>query len=122
MNRFFGRLAEIFKGRSKDVLILAVVGFGLLVAVWSVFQPTQTENSVATMNFSGEEDRLGYILSQMEGVGEAEVIICELADGEKGAVVLCEGANNFQVVINVREVVAAAIGTNAQNVKIYLKK
>ena len=122
MNRLFGRWATAFKGRSKDILILAVIGLGLLVAVWSVFQPTQTENSVATMSFKGEEQRLGYILSQMDGVGEAEVMICELDDGEKSAVVLCEGANDFQVVINVREVVAAAIGTNARNVKIYLKK
>ena len=122
MNRLFGRWATAFKGRSKDILILAVIGLGLLVAVWSVFQPTQTENSVATMSFKGEEQRLGYILSQMDGVGEAEVMICELDDGEKSAVVLCEGANNLLVNMNIREAVAAALGTNEKSIKVYLKK
>lgn len=122
MNRLYKRFLERFKGKTKDILILAVVGFVLLVAVWQVFQPTKTDASVGSLSFAGEEQKLGYILSQMEGVGAAEVIICELDDGEKSAVVLCEGANDFQVIMNVREVVATAIGADARNVKIYLKK
>ena len=37
-------------------------------------------------------------------------------------VVVCEGANDFQVVMHVREAVAAALGTEQKAVKIYLKK
>ena len=47
-----------------------------------------------------------------------------ISDGEtneKGVVIVCEGANNISVLIDVREAAATALGINQQNVKIYLK-
>ena len=46
----------------------------------------------------------------------------ETDEGVQSVVVVCEGANNLQVVIDVREAVASAVGTQEKNVKIYLKK
>ncbi len=62
------------------------------------------------------------LLEEIEGVGEANVMICENEEGVQSVVVVCDGANDLRVVINVREAVAAALGTEENAVKIYLKK
>ena len=61
-------------------------------------------------------------MEEIDGVGDANVIVYEAEDGAKSVVVVCEGANNLRVVMNVREAVAAALGTEVKAVKIYLKK
>ncbi|MBR2375017.1 MAG: hypothetical protein IKA88_01880 [Clostridia bacterium] len=68
------------------------------------------------------EQKIARILEEIDGVGDAEVIVCETEDGVKSAVVVCEGARDFTVVLDVREAVAAALGTEQSAVKIYLKK
>ncbi len=122
MNKAIKSLGAGFKGRTKDILILAIIGLFLLIAVWKVFEPTETETSVGMLTMDSKEEQLSYLLSQIDGVGKTEVAIFETNEGTKNVVVVCEGANNFQVVINVREAVATALGTEARNVKIYLKK
>ena len=62
------------------------------------------------------------LLEEMNGVGKAEVMVCETEDGVLGVVIVCEGANDLQVNMHVREAVATALGTAQNNVKIYLKK
>ena len=48
--------------------------------------------------------------------------IYETEDGVQSVVVVCDGANDLRVVLNVREAVASALGTQEKNVKIYQKK
>lgn len=108
-------------GKVKEIFLLAVLAFILIFAVCKIFygeEKTNTDNVSVTEN----EEKISRILQEIEGVGDAQVIICETEEGVQGAVVVCEGANNFQVVINVREAVAAALGTDQKSVKIYLKK
>jgi hypothetical protein len=47
--------------------------------------------------------------------------VCETEDGVQSVVVVCEGANNLQVIMDIKEAVAAAVGAQEKNVKIYLK-
>ena len=62
------------------------------------------------------------MLQEIDGVGDASVIVYEKEDEIESVVVVCEGANNLRVVLNVREAVASALGTEEKAVKIYLKK
>jgi hypothetical protein len=62
------------------------------------------------------------ILQEIDGVGEANVVVCETKEGIESVVVVCQGANDLRVVMNVREAVATALGTTEKSVKIYLKK
>ena len=68
------------------------------------------------------ERKISLLLEEIEGVGKASVMVCETEEGILGAVVVCEGANDIRVNINVREAVATALGTEEKAVKIYLKK
>ena len=109
-------------GRIKDVLLLAVLALVLVVAAWKIFYKDESKDALSAVQASESEEKVGRLLREIEGVGEANVMICETEDGVTGVVVVCEGANDLQVIMNVREAVAAALGTEEKAVKIYLKK
>lgn len=109
-------------GRIKDILLLAVLALALVFAAWKIFYNDEKETSLTTVAVSENEEKISRLLEEIDGVGEASVMICETEEGVQSVVVVCEGANDLKVVMNVREAVAAALGTQQQAVKIYLKK
>lgn len=113
---------KVMNGKIKDILILSVLALVLLVAVWKIFYTDEEKSSLSNAYASSTEEKVSKLLSQIEGVGEADVMICETEEGVQSVVVVCEGANDLQVIMDVREAVAAALGTEEKAVKIYLKK
>ncbi len=108
-------------GRIKDVLLLSALAVLLLFATWQVFHTEESEEAVF-VGASEAETKVSRILEEIDGVGEASVMVYETEDGAQSVVVVCEGANNLRVVMDVREAVAAALGTEEKAVKVYLKK
>ena len=116
----WANLVKRIDGKIKDSIILAVLGVFVIVLAWQVFH-TEEENS--TPVFPTEtEMKVVRLLQEIDGVGEANVIVYEKEGDIEGVVVVCEGANNLRVVMNVREAVAAALGTEEKCIKIYQKK
>lgn len=108
-------------GKWKDVLIIAALALVLVIAVWRIFYSGKdSEETLATA--SENEQKVSKLLAEIDGVGKAEVMICETEEGVQSVVVVCEGANDLQVIMDVREAVAAALGTQEKSVKVYLKK
>lgn len=68
------------------------------------------------------EETLCRLLSEMDGVGSVDAVVCENENGVVSVVIVCDGANNIMVNQRVREATAAALGTDENNVRIYLKK
>ena len=108
-----------FSPKIKDALLICVLVVALLVCAWGVFS---TESKPTDEVFSDTERRVDRLIEEIEGVGEAEVMICQTENGVKSVVVVCEGGNDLQVIVRVREAVAAALGTEEKAVKIYVKK
>lgn len=108
-------------GKLKDVLLLFVLGLALFILVWNVFQSGNREDETA-LSMTDTEQKVARILQEINGVGKANVLVCETEEEIVGVVVVCDGANNLQVIMDVREAVAAALGTQQKNVKIFLKK
>ncbi len=107
--------------RIKDICILAVLALVLAIASWKIFgSEKEVEETVSTL--SQTEEKISRLLEEMDGVGEASVMICETEEGVQSAVVVCEGANDLQVIMDIREAVASALGTKEKSVKVYLKK
>ncbi len=117
MNKETGK--RFWRGKGKDILIMAVLAIILFYTAWKIFQE---DGEKETLALSESEVKVARLLQEIEGVGEASVVVCEDEDGVKSVVVVCEGANDLQVVMNVREAVAAALNTQLKSVKIYLKK
>ena len=102
--------------------MLAILAFALLFAAWKIFHGDAPQDNTVNVLGTENEQKVARVLEEIEGVGEAEVIVYEDESGVKSVVVVCEGANNFSVVMDVREAVAAALGTKESAVKIYQKK
>lgn len=109
------------KGRIKDIILLALLAFALLFAAWKIFHDGK-DNEASSVAATENELKVARLLEEIEGVGDAEVIVYEDENGVKSVVVVCDGANDFRVIIDVREAVAAALGTKENAVKIYQKK
>ena len=109
-------------GRLKEILLLSVLAFALIFAAWKIFYTDETSDAATAFSGSESERKVSRLLQEIDGVGEADVMICETEDGVQSVVVVCEGARDLQVMMNVREAVAAALGTEEKAVKIYLKK
>ncbi len=108
-------------GRIRDVLLLSALALLLLFAVWRIFYDEGGEGEAAAVG-SDSEKRLCALLGEIDGVGDVRVMICEDEDGAKSVVVVCEGANDLRVNMDIREAVSAALGTDEKSVKIYLMK
>lgn len=106
----------------KDILLLGCFALALVFASWKIFNTNDADTTFFSNAMSANEEKISRLLSEMDGVGEAQVMICEENDEVQSVVVVCEGAGNFQVVIRIREAVAAALGTEEKAVKVYLKK
>ena len=120
-------IKNLFKSKWKDTVTFILIALILAIAVWLVFgkgaeTTSSVSNSTTSAVSSEEEIKLAELLSQIQGVGEVDVMIYQTESGEKSVVVVCDGANNLQVNMDVREAAATALGTTQQAVKIYLKK
>ena len=114
--------ATLFSGRIKDVSLMAVLAIMLFSLAFFVFREEENTGELVTAQMTEREQKVSRILQEIEGVGEASVVVCEDEDEVKSVVVVCEGANNLRVVMDIREAVAAALDTEQKSVKIYLKK
>ena len=104
----------------KDLLLIGVIAIALLFAISRVFGGNKEKTVASSMTET--ERKVSRLLQEIQGVGEAEVIVCETEDGTKNVVIVCDGAKNIRVILDVREAVAAALGTDENSVKIYQKK
>lgn len=107
--------------RIKDFLLLGIAAITLLFVAGKVFSNDE-KNSVYVTEWTATEERVVRLLNEMDGVGEAEVIVYETEKGVESVVVVCEGASSLKVSMNVREAVSAALGVEEKSIKIYLKK
>ena len=95
-------------GRWKGVLLVAAAGFVLLL--WPSGQ-SRTEPPAAEVT---EEARLEELLSAMEGVGRAEVLL-----SENGAAVVCQGADSAGVRLNITRALMSYTGLSADKIAIF---
>ncbi len=107
--------------RWKDILLMGILGLVLFYTSWKIFQEEDAEEA-AELVLSETEVKAMRILQELDGVGEASVVVYEGREGVESVVVLCEGANDLRVVMDIREALAAALNTEQKAVKIYLKK
>lgn len=97
-------------GSMKYVLLVAAAG--LLLLLWPSGERVTGESGATS-----EETRLEAVLTAMEGVGAADILL-----SESGAVVVCEGADSAGVCLRITQAVRCYTGLGADNVQIFKMK
>ena len=119
MNR---RFWKGLRGRGKELFVMCALAMLLFYTAWKIFQTEEDSIESVYASMSENEKKVMRILQEIDGVGEASVVVCETEDGVTGVVVVCAGAKNLRVIMDVREAVAAALDAEEKAVKVYLKK
>lgn len=109
MGEGFRNLKEKLSG-FRYVLLMAAVGLLLL----ALSGGDHDRSSGVT---SEEEARVEAILTQILGVGEAELLL-----SENGAVVVCEGADSAGVCLRITQALRCYTGLGADKVQIFKMK
>lgn len=118
-------LSGLWKALSKNKYVLLVIGLALALMllpsgkseslVSSAGQGTALESSGIPMDT--ESARISAFISNIEGVGEAEVLL-----SAEGAVVLCSGADNSAVRLCVTNAVSAYTGLGSDKITVIKMK
>ncbi len=123
---------EKFLPKKNRWIILLLVGILLVVIALPTDKKTgirQDANSLLGSDRAGSdtystdtETRLTNLLSQIEGVGDVQVMITYQEDKKvQGIVVLAEGGENAVVVRNITGVVQALFDVNSHKIKVIEK-
>jgi len=114
-----GRTVEYIK-RHKGLLIITALLAALIAAAAILYggsvSSTQTE---LTANRSDKETKLMRILSEMDGVGRAEVMISEDDGVIQGVVVVCDGADSLMTRSDILNAVSCALKIEKSYIAIY---
>lgn len=113
------RASEFIKEK-KNIIIIAIV-LAILVAL--AFVLYGSKNKISTVSASTEqtatEVKLSKILSEIAGVGRAEVMINEDDGAINGVIIVCEGAYNIMTRNDILNAVSTALGVDRGNIAIY---
>jgi len=83
----------------------------LLIGIIFIMMPTGADS--AEQEVSGEAELLKGILAKSEGIGRLDVII-----SDKGVVVVCDGANDANVRLNIIRAVSSYTGFTSDKISI----
>ncbi|MDE5765844.1 MAG: hypothetical protein K2I17_01590 [Clostridia bacterium] len=114
------KLTEYFKEHKKILLIsvLLIVLIALAFALYGSKNKVANTSSINT-DMSASEIKLTRILSEIDGVGKAEVMINENEKGVEGVIIVCEGAYNIMTRNDILNAVATALKVEKNNIAIY---
>lgn len=118
-------LSKLTGSLIKNKYVLLVIGLGLLLLLlpgspdsgetYSGGQGSELESSGIPVDT--ESRRLAAFLSQIEGVGDCQVLL-----SAEGAVVVCEGAEEARVKLCVTNAVSAYTGLGSDKIRVVKMK
>lgn len=110
-----------FLKQNRNALIVLVLLIALIIIAISLSGSSLSASSTggSDLNKSQTEIKLQQILSEIEGVGKAEVMINEGAEGIEGVIIVCSGANNLMTRNNIISAVSTLLKVNGNKIAIY---
>ena len=114
------KVIDYVKENKKIIIVVLLIAI-LIGAVYLIDKSKKTTSYTASTNTqkSATEIKLSGILSNIEGVGNTDVMITE-NDGEiLGVVIVCEGANNLMTRSNILNAVSTALKIDKKIIAIY---
>lgn len=114
------RLTDYLKSHRKILLISCL----LVTLIALAFLLYGSKNKISTVSTSDNarsqtEVKLMRILSEIDGVGKAEVMIHEGKNGIEGVIIVCEGAYNIMTRNDILNAASTALNVEKNNIAIY---
>lgn len=115
------KATEFFKQNKNALIVL------LLLAVLIVIALSFGGNKSKAVSLTGSDDynkseteiKLQQILSSIDGVGNAEVMINEGQDGIDGVIIVCDGADSLMTRNDIINAVVTVLKIKSNNIAIY---
>ena len=105
---------------NKKIIIVVALIVVILFALYFMNKSTKkTAATVSTQAKSLTEQKLISILSNMDGVGTADVMIHESNGEVAGVVIICQGADNIMTRNNILNAVSTALNIDKKIIAIY---
>ena len=114
------KLTEYIKQHQK-ILLIAVLLVALIALAFTLYGSKNKVVNTSSVNvdMSASEVKLTRILSEIDGVGKAEVMINESEKGVEGVIIVCEGAYNIMTRNDILNAVTTALNVEKNNIAIY---
>lgn len=105
----------------RNIIIVVLLIAILLGAVYIIdkSKDTSSRDTYSSTAKSETEVKLTGILSNIEGVGDTDVMITEIDGKILGVVIVCEGANNLMTRSNILNAVSTALNIDKKLIAIY---
>lgn len=113
------RVSEYFKEKKNIVIIALLLALFVAIAFALYGSKSSVSTVVADADKTPTEIKLTRILSEIDGVGKAEVMINEGENGINGVIIVCEGAYNIMTRNDILNAVSTALGVDRGNIAIY---
>ncbi|MCM1437997.1 MAG: hypothetical protein NC131_02130 [Roseburia sp.] len=114
------RLTDYLKSHKKILIIGSLLVLLIAIAMLLYGGKTKvTASSADSATRTERETKLIRVLSEIEGVGKAEVMVNEGKDGVDGIIIVCEGANNIMTRSDILNAVSTALKVDKNNIAIY---
>ena len=111
---------QFFRNKTVRIVLICLAAFLLLIAVWRVFFNSSSAYTAANGYLpTDRETRISVLLSQIEGVDDATVMIAEEGGTPVSAVIVFKGADGFLTRMRVIEATANALSIPPEKVLIY---
>ena len=104
---------------NKKIVIAVALLVIILCALYFINKSSKNTAEVYTQAKSSTEQKLISILSNMDGVGAADVMVHESNGEVAGVIVICEGANNIITRNNILNAVSTALNIDKKIIAIY---
>jgi hypothetical protein len=112
------KVADFIK-RNKAVLIIIILIFAVMLTVLMLNGDSSSATTTYSYTQTNTEKKLAEILSNISGVGKAQVMISEGDDGIQGVVIVCDGANNIMTRSDILNAVSTALNIEKNIIAIY---
>lgn len=117
------RATEYLKNNKKIIIVAVLLIILIGVAAITFGSKVKTTSaSVAAVDRTSDELKLMNILSGIDGVGKADVMITEEDNKIVGVIVVCEGAQSISARCDIINAVKTAFNVEKSNIAIYAMK
>lgn len=111
-------LKKLWENKTARILLIALIALALLLGCWFVFGKTEVAPT-GTYAPTAQEERIGALLSEIDGVERVAVMVTEENGVPVSAVVVFDGEDGILVRLRITQITANALNLADNRIYVY---